>query len=89
MKKKLKIPHDSHIETVELKVVLQENQALETKLQDTKTIVGTFLNQKEVLESKIQILKNEIEQLSLIDPNFSISNELGKLSDQDMEVKPL
>ena len=44
LKKKLKIPHDSHVETAELKVVLQEKQALETELQDTKAIVGTFKN---------------------------------------------
>ena len=51
LKKKLKIPHDAHVETTELKVVLQEKQALETEFQDTKAIVGTFQNQKEVLES--------------------------------------
>ena len=89
LKKKLKISHDSHVETTKLKVVLQEKQALETKLQDNKAIVGTFQNHKEVLESQIQILKNEIEQLSLTDPNFSIANELGKLLVKDMEVKTL
>ena len=47
----MKIPHDAHVETVELKVFLQEKQALETEFQDTKAIVGTFQNQKEVLES--------------------------------------
>ena len=51
LKKKLKIPHDAHVETAELKVVLQEKQALETELQDTKSIVGAFQIQKEVLES--------------------------------------
>ena len=85
----MKIPHDAHVETIELKVVLQEKQALEAELQDTKAIVGTFQNQKEELESQIQILKNEIEQLSLTDPNFSISNELGKLSVKDVEVQTL
>ena len=44
LKKKLKIPHDAHLETVDLKVVLQEKQALEIELQDTKAIVGTFQN---------------------------------------------
>jgi cell division septum initiation protein DivIVA len=86
---KLKISHDSHVEIAELKVVLQENEALENELKDTKAIVGTFQNQKEELESQIQILKNEIEQLSLTDPNFSIANELGKLSVKDMEMKTL
>ena len=85
----MNIPHDSHVESAELKVVLQEKQALETELLDTKAIVGTFQNHKEVLESQIQIPKNEIEQLSLRDPNFSIANELGKLSVKDMEVNTL
>ena len=85
----MEITHDAHVETVELKVVLQEKQALETELQDTKAIVGTFQNQKEILEIQIQILENEIEQLSLKDPNFSIANELGKLLVKDTEVKTL
>ena len=62
---------------------------METELLDTKAIVGTFQNQKEVLESQIQILKNEIEKLSFTDHDFSIANELGKLSVKDMEVNPL
>ena len=62
---------------------------METKLQDAKSIVGTFQNQKEVLESQIHSLKKEIEQRSLTYPNFSITNELGKLSIKDMEVKTL
>lgn len=72
-----------------MKVVLQGKQALEIELQDTKAIVGTFQNQKEVLESQIQILKNEIEQLPLKNPNFSNANELGKLLVKDMEVNTL
>ena len=44
LKKKLKIPHDAHVEIAELKVVLQEKQTLEIELQDTKAIVGTFQN---------------------------------------------
>ena len=79
LKKNLKIPHDAHVETTELKVVLQKKQVLESELQDTKAIVGTFQNQKEELESQIQNLKNEIEQLSLTDLSFSFANELGKL----------
>ena len=85
----MKIPHDAHVETTELKVALQEKQALKTKLQDTKAIVVTFQKKKDELESQIQILKNEVEQLSVTNPNFSIANELGKLSVKDMEVKTL
>lgn len=77
------------METIELKVVLQEKQVLEIELQDTKAILGNFQNQKEELENQIQILKNEIEQLSLVDPNFSIATELGKLSVKDVEMKAL
>ena len=63
MKNKLKIPHDAHVETVELKVVVQEKQALENELQDTKAIVGTFQNQKEGLKiifksSKMKLSKH-------------------------------
>ena len=89
LKKKLKLPHDAHVETVELKVVLQEKQDLESELQNTKAMVGTVQNQKEELENQIQILKNKVEQMSLADRNFSIAYELGKLSVKDMELKTL
>ena len=41
------------------------------------------------LENQIQILKNEVEQMSLVDLNFSIATKLGKLSMKDMEMKTL
>ena len=42
LKKKLKLPHDSHVETAELKIVLEEKQNLESELQNTKAMVGTI-----------------------------------------------
>ena len=62
---------------------------MESELQNTKAIVETYQNMKEELENQIQILKNKVEQMSLFDPNFSITSELGKLSIKDMELKTL
>ena len=50
LKKKLKLPHDSHVETTELKIVLEEKQNLESELQNTKAMVDTIRGQKEELE---------------------------------------
>ena len=50
MKKKLKLPHDSHVETTELKIVLEEKQNMESELQNTKGTVVTIEGQKEELE---------------------------------------
>ena len=50
LKKKLKLPHDSHVEIDELKIVLEEKQNLESELQNTKAMVGTIQGQKEELE---------------------------------------
>ena len=47
LKKKLKMPHDTHVQTIELKSILQEKEVLENELQNTKEIVGTFKNQNE------------------------------------------
>ena len=40
LKKKLKPPHDSSVETVEFNIVLEEKQNLETELQNTKGRIG-------------------------------------------------
>ena len=50
LKKKLKLPHDSHVEIAKLKIVLEEKQNLESELQNTKAMVGTIQGQKEELE---------------------------------------
>lgn len=52
-------------------------------------MVGTFKTQKEELEHHIQSLKTQVEQLSLVDPNFSLVSELGKVPVKDLEFKKL
>jgi phosphotransferase system IIB component len=66
------MPHEAHVQTVELKTILLEKEVLENELQNTKAIVGTFKDQKEVLESQGKLLKHHVDQLSLSDPNFSL-----------------
>ena len=53
LKKKLKMPHDAHVQTIELETILQEKEILENELQNTKATVGTFKGQNEELEQKI------------------------------------
>ena len=81
------MPHESHVQTTELKSVLQEKEVLENELENTKAAVGTFKDQKEVLESQIKLLKDQVDQLSLSDPNFSLVTEIGKLSVKYLEFK--
>ena len=85
LKKKLKLPHDSHVETIELKVVLEEKN-LETKFQNAKAMVGTMQIKKEELEQEIQLLKQQVEKLSLVDSAFSIASELGELIVTNLEL---
>lgn len=42
LKKKLKMPHEAHVQTTELKTIIREKQVLENDLQNTKAIVGTI-----------------------------------------------
>lgn len=53
LKNKLKMPHEAHVQTAELKTVFQEKEVLENELRNTKAIVGTFKNKKEEMENKI------------------------------------
>lgn len=55
------MPHESHVQTTELKSVLQEKEVLENELENTKAVVGTFKDQKEVLESQIKLLKDQVD----------------------------
>ena len=50
LKKQLKLPSEGPIQIVELKIVLQENKVLQTKMQNTKAIVGTIKDDKTALE---------------------------------------
>ena len=85
----MKLPHDSSMETAELKVVLEEKQNLENELQNAKAMVGTMQSQKEELEHEIYILKGQVEKLSLADPTFSIASELGELTITNLELSKL
>ena len=76
LKKKLKMPH----ETIELKIVLQKKEVLENELQNTKAVVGTIKEQKEMLENQDKLLKDKVDQLSLFDPNFSLVTNRGVIS---------
>lgn len=42
LKKKLKLPQDASVETIELKVVLEEKKILQAKLQNAKAMLGTM-----------------------------------------------
>ena len=42
LRKKLKMPHEAHVQTTKLKTSLQAKEVLENELQNTKAIVGTF-----------------------------------------------
>ena len=75
----MKMPHEAHVQTAELKRILQKKESLESELQNIRAMVGTFEIQKEKLEYQIQSLKTQVELLSLVDPNFSLVSELGKL----------
>ena len=42
---------------MELRIVLQEKEILQTELQNTKSIVGTIRDEKVALEDQIKSLK--------------------------------
>ena len=77
------------METIELKVVLEEKQNLETESQNAKAMVGTMQSRKEELEQEIEILKGQVEKLSLVDPTLSIASELGELTVTNLELNKL
>ena len=52
---------------------------LENELQNTKVVVGTIKDQKEMLENQVKILKDKVDQMSLSDPNFFLVIEIGEL----------
>ena len=89
LKKQLKLPHQGIVQTVEIKIVLQEKEVLQNELQNTKAIVRTIKDQKNSLEDQIKHLKEQVNQLSLSDPNFTLAAELGNLSVKDLELKKI
>ena len=59
----------------------------ESELRNTKSIAGMFKAYNEEMEKKMQTLKDQVEKLSLSNPNFSLVIELGKLTVQDLDMK--
>ena len=59
LKKKLKLPSEGPVQTMELKTVFQEKEVLHTELQNTKAIVGTIKDQKSALVDQIKIFKEK------------------------------
>ena len=54
LKKQLKLPSEGVVHTMELKTILQEKEVLQTKLKNTKTIVGTIRDEKDSLRRSNQ-----------------------------------
>lgn len=80
MKKQLKLPHEGLVQTVDLETVLQEKEVLQTKLQNTKAIVGMIKDKNNALEYQVNILKQKVDQLSF-------ASELGNLSIKELELR--
>ena len=80
LKKQLKLPSESVVQTVELKTVLQEKEVLHTELQNTKAIVGTIRDEKATFEDQIKALKEKVDNMTIVDPSLSLASELGSLS---------
>ena len=83
----MKLPSEGEVQTVELKIVLQEKEVLQTKLRNKKTIVGTIKDEKTALEDRIKALKEKVNKMSIADPNITLASELGNLSVKELELK--
>ena len=84
------MPHDDHPQSLELLIILQEEEDLETKLQDAKGTIGEIRNQIEDLNQQVQTLsKSLFEHLSGFNMGITLSKELGNLIVKDMECKKL
>ena len=62
LKKQLKLPSEGAVQTIELKIVLQEKKVLQTKFQNTKVIVETIKDEKIALEDQIKALKEKVDK---------------------------
>lgn len=89
LKKKLEIPNDGHLQTTELKTILEEKESLQQQLLDSKATIATFTEQKKVLEDQIKLLKEQVDQISSFDPDFTVASDLGKLSVKDLELEKM
>ena len=87
LKKQLKLPSEGAVQTIELKIVLQEKEVLQTELKNKKAIVGTIKDEKSSLEDEIKSLKDKVDKMSIADPNISLAFELGSLYVKELELK--
>lgn len=87
LKKQLKLPAESDVQTIELRIVLQEKEVVQTKLQNTKAIVGTIRDEKVALEDQIKALKEKFDNMTTIDPSLSLASEVGSLSVKELKLK--
>ena len=87
LKKQLKLPSETDVQTMELKTLLQEKEVLQTELQNTKAIVGTIRDEKDSLEDQIKALKEKVDNMIIVDPSLSLAYELGSLSIKELELK--
>ena len=80
---------EGHAQTSELKMVLQEKEDLQIELQNTKAIVRTIREEKEVLEDQIKKLNEKLENMTTVDSSISLASELGSLSVKELELKTI
>lgn len=83
----MKLPVESVVQTIEHKTILQEKEVLQIELQNTKAIVGTIRDEKVALEDQIKALKEEVDNMTIVDPSLSLASELGSLYVKDLELK--
>ena len=84
LKKQLKLPVESPVQTIELKTILPD---LQTKLQNTKAIVGTIKDEKAVLEDQIKKSNEKFDNMTTVDSSITLALELGSLSVKELELK--
>ena len=87
LKKQLKLPNEGALQIMELKIVLQEKEVLQTELQNTKAIVRTIKDEKVALKDQIKALKEKVDKITIVDPSISLASELGILSIKELELK--
>ena len=85
LKKKLKIPQETYVETSELKTVMEEKKSLQKQLIDSQANYTVCNNQKLLLEEQIKLLQEKVDQGSSADPSSALASELGSLSVKDVE----
>lgn len=87
LKKQLKLPSISVVQTIELKIVLQKKEVLQTEFQNTKAIVGTIRDENSSLEDQIKALEEKVDNMTIVDPSLSLAWELGSLLVKELELK--